>query len=110
MYKKLKNNKINIKNLDLIKLNITNTSIKEKIETISAEDYTKYINFLNHKTDINDIMSNYSDNEISKDLIELDEFLNNLCEETYNNQINYINETKILLDCDKNNYYKNYYL
>ena len=44
----------------------------------------------------------------ANNLAILNKFLNDLCEEVFNNEINFKNETEILLDCDNNSYYLNY--
>ena len=54
----------------------------------------------------------YNDTEKNEELAQkiniLNSYLNELCEETFNNEFKFINETAIILDCDNNSYYTNY--
>ena len=52
--------------------------------------------------------SNNAEKEMQDNIKELNDYLNDLCVKTINNKYNFINETKLLLDCDNNYYYKNY--
>ena len=97
-----------------------NYSIDELNETIikDEENYNKYFENvkkielcrkLKEKENIidnTDIM--ISDMIESSNFTDFLDFSYYLCEELENNSIDFINETEILLDCDKNNYYSNY--
>ena len=95
-------NGFNIYSIDTIKLNITNSSIIVLIDKLNEDmldTFTDYPTDFN-ETDIAEQRAN--------ELAIINEYLNNLCEETYKNKVNFTNETEILLDCYNNNYYINY--
>ena len=95
---KIREDKFNISDIDLMKLNINIIEIIEKIK--------KEQSIINNETDLLD----YNDTEeIKNNIIELNVYLDNLCEEIFKYKFNFINETEILLNCDKNSYYLNYF-
>ena len=102
---KFKINDFSLSEVDIIKLNITNSSIIKILEKISDEDYINYINYINKSTGYNSTGIN---EEIIQEMNILNDYLSNLCEETFNQEIKFIKETAIILDCDNNLYYTNY--
>ena len=102
---KFKINDFSLSEVDIIKLNITNSSIIKILEKISDEDYINYINYINKSTGYNSTGIN---EEIIQEMNILNDYLSNLCEETFKQEIKFINETAIILDCDNNLYYTNY--
>lgn len=102
---KFKINDFSLSEVDIIKLNITNSSIIKILEKISDEDYINYINYINKSTGYNSTGIN---EEIIQEMNILNDYLSNLCEEAFNQEIKFINETAIILDCVNNLYYTNY--
>ena len=100
---KYKQEEFNINDIDPVKLNITNKTIIEMIDNISNYDYN---NLMNNLSSYN--FTEEEEEKFNHIFTVLNEYLNNLCEETSNNKINFINETEIFLDCENNSFYLNY--
>ena len=93
---KIREKNYNIIDIDIVKLNINDSNIIKLLEKIKEEKENKTNEYNNTE-------------EIKNNISKLNEYLNNLCEETFRNKYNFINETKILLDCEDNSYYLNYF-
>ena len=105
---KIREKNYNICNIDTVKLNIKDSNIIEILKKIK-EEQVNITNEYNITKEINTTDEYNNTEEIKNNINELNEFLNNLCEETFTNKFNFINETEILLNCDKNSYYLNYF-
>ena len=105
MCEKRNKKELNIYDIDIIKLNLNESNIIEIIDKIKEKQKLKNeTNLLNYNfNNTNDTIE-----EIKNETFELNEYLNNICEEVFNNKFNFFNETEILLDCEKKSYYLNY--
>ena len=101
---KIKNDEydIGVLNEILIDLNITNSSIFEILEKIKIIETDLY------NSDLTYISNSNNNQEKMKLITILNEYLNETCNEIFNNEIVFINQTEIYLDCENNFWYKNY--
>lgn len=100
---KAKKNICKINDIDVIELNITDSNIIEILDKLNKKQHINLNLFINSKD-----FSNNTEKEMQDNIKELNDYLNDLCDTTINSKYNFINETKLLLDCDNNNYYINY--
>ena len=105
MCEKRNKKELNIYDIDIIKLNLNESNIIEIIDKIKEKQKLKNeTNLLNYNfNNTNDTIE-----EIKNETFELNEYLNNICEEVFNNKFIFVNETEIHLDCENKSYYSNY--